>query len=81
MFIHMNGYQWTADTLFIINVKAIHNDDYYWEEPYNFNPDGWMDENFEPKKNSFIMFNEGLRLCPGRKLAMIVLVCLMTLNS
>ncbi|PKY38473.1 hypothetical protein RhiirA4_537325 [Rhizophagus irregularis] len=50
-----------------IDKPTIHNDDYYWEEPYNFNPDGWMDENFEPKKNSFIMFNEGLRLCPGRK--------------
>ncbi|RGB33672.1 hypothetical protein C1646_815869 [Rhizophagus diaphanus] len=50
-------------------------------KPYKFNPDGRMDENFEPKKNSFIMFSEGLRLCPGRKLAMIVLVCLMNLYS
>ncbi|RGB28473.1 cytochrome P450, partial [Rhizophagus diaphanus] len=62
-----------------INVGVIHNKDDYWEVPNKFNPDRWMDENFEPKKNSFIMFGEGLRLCPGRKLAMIELVCLMAL--
>ncbi|CAB4379621.1 unnamed protein product [Rhizophagus irregularis] len=73
------GYQWPAGTFFIINVGVIHNKDDYWEEPNKFNPDRWMDENFEPKKNSFIMFGEGLRLCPGRKLAMIELVCLMAL--
>ncbi|PKK41456.1 cytochrome P450, partial [Rhizophagus irregularis] len=47
--------------------------------PNKFNPDRWMDENFEPKKNSFFMFGGGLRLCPGRKLAKIELVCLMAL--
>ncbi|CAB4408556.1 unnamed protein product [Rhizophagus irregularis] len=73
------GYQWPAGTLFLINIKAIHNCDDYWEEPNKFNPDRWMVENFEPKKNSFIMFGGGLRLCPGRKLAMIELVCLMAL--
>ncbi|CAB4398969.1 unnamed protein product [Rhizophagus irregularis] len=73
------GYQWPAGITFSINIKAIHNKDDYWEEPNKFNPDRWMDENFEPKKDSFIMFGRGLRLCPGSKLAMIELVCLMAL--
>ncbi|PKK77499.1 cytochrome P450 [Rhizophagus irregularis] len=73
------GYQWPADTLFRIYIDAIHYNKDYWEEPDKFNPDRWMDENFEPKKNSFIMFGGGLRLCPGRKLAMIELICLMAL--
>ncbi|PKC56642.1 cytochrome P450, partial [Rhizophagus irregularis] len=73
------GYQWPADTFFLINVQTIHNNGNYWEEPNEFNPDRWMNENFEPKKNSFIMFGNGLRLCPGRKLAVIELVCLMAL--
>ncbi|CAB5108424.1 unnamed protein product [Rhizophagus irregularis] len=73
------GYQWPADTFFLINVQTIHNNGNYWEEPNEFNPDRWMNENFEPKKNSFIMFGNGLRLCPGRKLAVIELVCLMVL--
>jgi cytochrome P450 len=73
------GHQWPADTSFLINIKAIHNNSDYWEEPNKFNPDRWLAENFEPKKNSFFMFGEGLRLCPGKKLAMVELVCLMAL--
>ncbi|PKY38556.1 cytochrome P450, partial [Rhizophagus irregularis] len=72
-------YHWPADTLFAINVKAIHTDNDDWEEPNKFNPDRWLIENFEPNKNSFLMFGGGLRLCPGRKLSMIVLVCLTAL--
>ncbi|PKY52694.1 cytochrome P450, partial [Rhizophagus irregularis] len=72
-------YHWPADSLFLINVKAVHNNDDYWEEPNKFNPDRWIVENFEPKKSSFLMFGGGLRLCPGRKLATIELVCLIAL--
>ncbi|GES75000.1 cytochrome P450 [Rhizophagus clarus] len=73
------GYQWPANTLFIFNIKALHNDSDYWEEPEKFNPDRWLVEGFEPNKNSFMMFGGGLRSCPGRKLAMIELICLMAL--
>src|SRR6202044_2526720 len=73
------GYQWPAGTLIRINIDAIHSNGDYWEEPDKFNPDRWMDERFEPKKHSFIMFGGGLRICPGRKLAIIELVCLMAL--
>ncbi|PKC09703.1 cytochrome P450 [Rhizophagus irregularis] len=73
------GYQWPTGTLFRINIDAIHDNKDYWEEPDKFNPDRWMAEGFEPIKNSFIMFGGGLRLCPGRKLAMIELICLVAL--
>ncbi|RIA87186.1 cytochrome P450 [Glomus cerebriforme] len=73
------GYKWPSNTTFRINADALHHSKDYWEEPDKFNPDRWMVEGFEPKKNSFIMFGGGLRLCPGRKLAMIELVCLMAL--
>ena len=69
------GYQWPSGTIFRINANAVHKDKYCWEE---LNPDRWMIEGFEPKKYSFIMFGGGLKICPGRKLAMIELVCLMT---
>ncbi|PKC02397.1 cytochrome P450 [Rhizophagus irregularis] len=75
----IGGYQWPADTIIRINIDAIHNNEEYWDEPDKFNPDRWMVEGFEPKKNSFIMFGGGLRVCPGRKLAMIKLVGLMAL--
>ncbi|GES74997.1 cytochrome P450 [Rhizophagus clarus] len=72
------GYQWPANTSFKINVRAIHHDEDYWEEPDKFNPDRWLVENFKAE-NSFMMFGGGLRICPGRKLAMIELVCLIAL--
>ncbi|EXX51654.1 C-22 sterol desaturase [Rhizophagus irregularis DAOM 197198w] len=75
----IGGYQWPADTMLRINIDAIHHNEEYWEEANKFNPDRWMVEGFEPKKNSFIMFGGGLRICPGRKLAMIELICLTAL--
>ncbi|GES95419.1 cytochrome P450 [Rhizophagus clarus] len=73
------GYQWPANTHVRISIDAIHHNSEYWEKPENFNPDRWMIEGFEPKKNSFITFGGGLRVCPGRKFAMVELVCLMAL--
>ncbi|PKC66473.1 cytochrome P450 [Rhizophagus irregularis] len=73
------GYKWPSGTMFQVNAISIHKSKDYWEDPETFNPDRWMVEGFEPKKNSFIMFGGGLRVCPGRKLAMIELVALMAL--
>ncbi|CAB4433152.1 unnamed protein product [Rhizophagus irregularis] len=52
----IGGYQWPANTHVRINIDAIHHNSEYWEEPEKFNPDRWLDEGFEPKKNSFIAF-------------------------
>ncbi|PKC73682.1 cytochrome P450 [Rhizophagus irregularis] len=73
------GYKWPAGTMFRINADAIHYNKDYWEDPDKFNPDRWMAEGFESKKHSLLMFGGGLRICPGRKLAMIELVCLIAL--
>ena len=73
------GYKWPAGTMFRINADAIHYNKDYWEDSDKFNPDRWLVEGSESKKLSFLMFGGGLRICPGRKLAMIELVCLMAL--
>src|ERR1051325_6169566 len=73
------GYKWPAGTMFQMNAVTIHKHKGDWEDPEKFNPDRWLVEGFEPKKYSFVMFGGGLRVCPGRKLAMIELVCLMAL--
>ncbi|GES76004.1 cytochrome P450 [Rhizophagus clarus] len=73
------GYRWPTGTYFRINADAVHGNKNHWEEADKFNPDRWLNEGFEPKKYSFIMFGGGPRLCPGRKLAMIELVGLMAL--
>ncbi|PKC60243.1 cytochrome P450, partial [Rhizophagus irregularis] len=73
------GYQWPADTMLRINIDAMNLNEDYWDEPNKFNPDRWMVEGFEPKKKAFVMFGGGLRLCPGRKLAMLELAGLIAL--
>ncbi|RGB33678.1 cytochrome P450 [Rhizophagus diaphanus] len=73
------GYQWPAGTMFRINANAVHYNKDYWEDSDKFNPDRWMVDGFEPNKHSLLMFGGGLRICPGRKLAMIELICLMVL--
>ncbi|GES74966.1 cytochrome P450 [Rhizophagus clarus] len=73
------GYNWPAGTMFHINAVTIHRHKDHWDEPNKFNPDRWMVKDFEPYKYSFVMFGGGLRVCPGRKLAMIELICLMAL--
>ncbi|GBC01064.1 hypothetical protein RclHR1_04050007 [Rhizophagus clarus] len=73
------GYKWPVNTLFRINANGIHYKEDYYEEPDKFNPDRWLSEGSEPKKLSFLMFGGGLRICPGRKLAMVELACLMAL--
>ncbi|GBC05466.1 hypothetical protein RclHR1_06240002 [Rhizophagus clarus] len=75
----IGGYQWPPETIFRINIDAIHHNKEYWDEPDKFNPDRWLAEDFEPKKNSFIAFGRGLRICAGRKLAMVELVGLIAL--
>ena len=73
------GYQQPGGTKFRVDTLAINRHENYWEEPEKFNPDRWIVKGFEPKKYSFFMFGGGLRICPGRKLAMIELICLMAL--
>jgi cytochrome P450 len=81
---NIGGYEWEAGTSFQMLYSAIvmHKD--YWTEPEKFNPDRFykVDESdkyiLEKKKakNALPMFGGGFRMCPGRKLALIELKCL-----
>src|SRR6266542_725946 len=73
------GFKWPAGTTFHVNAPTVHKHKDYWDEPEKFNPDRWMVKGFETRKHSFVMFGGGLRMCPGRKLAMIEITCLMAL--
>ncbi|KAI8247569.1 Cytochrome P450 monooxygenase patH [Colletotrichum sp. SAR 10_77] len=70
------GYNFTKGTVFIMNVWAIHRDEKWYENPEEFNPDRYMDnqwgvrpemkvaaekENRRPTYN----FGAGRRMCPG----------------
>jgi len=73
------GYKWPEDTTFIIYVEGIHLNSTYWKDPYKFNPDRFMEA--EPQKNTFLMFGGGMRICPGKKFALVEVKCLIALIS
>ncbi|CAJ0631038.1 2514_t:CDS:1 [Entrophospora sp. SA101] len=73
----IGGYEWPAGTYFNLNVPAIHRNPKYWKDPETFNPDRFLNGENEITKNSFLMFGAGLRICPGRRLAILELKCLM----
>ncbi|CAG8673645.1 9800_t:CDS:2 [Cetraspora pellucida] len=86
------GYKWDKGQYFAINIISLHLNENYWEDPEVFNPDRFYhsletsndttdtdDTKMAKNKFSYTIFGGGLRICPGRKLAMIELLSLMTL--
>ncbi|GBC09873.1 hypothetical protein RclHR1_09180007 [Rhizophagus clarus] len=83
----VGGYDWPEGTSFQIFVSALMKHKDYWTEPEKFDPDRFyrVEESdkylLEKKKmkNTFPIFGGGIRICPGRKLAIIELKCLLVL--
>ena len=82
----VGGYNWSKGTTFQILLSAIMKRKDYWTDPEKFDPDRFykIEESKyslekQHVKNSFTMFGIGIRICPGRKLAMIELKCLLAL--
>ena len=75
----VGGFSWPEGTSFLIFYSAIMNRKDYWTEPEKFDPDRFYkieeSDKYLPEKqyvkNSFSMFGGGIRICPGRKVAMI----------
>ena len=50
---------------------GIHRSSKHWSNPEAFDPDRFLEpKNLDIAKNSFMMFGGGVRICPGRQLAM-----------
>jgi cytochrome P450 len=83
----IGGFIWPERTSFVPLYCAIMKHKDYWTDPEKFDPDRFykIEENDkyllerQHVKNSFTMFGGGTRICPGRKLAMIELKCLLSL--
>ncbi|PKC05530.1 cytochrome P450 [Rhizophagus irregularis] len=77
----VGGYDWPEGTQFQMLFSAIIKHKDYWTEPEKFDPDRFYrveesDKYLLEKKNmktTFPMFGGGIRICPGRKLAIIEL--------
>ncbi|CAG8559761.1 14224_t:CDS:2 [Acaulospora morrowiae] len=71
---------WGPKTQFSMSIGRIHKKPEYWENPDQFNPDRFLPENVGAiNKNTFLQFGTGLRYCPGQKVAMTEMKCLIAL--
>ena len=83
----IGGFSWPEKTSFRILYSAMMKREDYWTDPEKFDPDRFykVDESdkYIPEKkkakNVLPIFGGGIRMCPGRKLAMIELKCLLSL--
>jgi len=83
----VGGYSWPEKTAFSMLYFVMMKRKDYWTDPEKFDPDRFykIDESdkylLEKRyaKTAFSLFGGGIRICPGKKLAMIELKCLLAL--
>lgn len=75
---HVGGYNIEENTQLFVNVWAIGRDPRHWEEPEEFRPERFMEDEEGGKKQmdvrgqhfELIPFGSGRRMCPGTSLAL-----------
>ncbi|GBC32294.2 cytochrome P450 [Rhizophagus irregularis DAOM 181602=DAOM 197198] len=73
------GYNWPANTHFIMNSSGIQSDSKFWENPEKFDPERFINPSLNNNLKALIVFGGGIKICPGRKLGMIILKTLTAL--
>ncbi|KAG0716064.1 Cytochrome P450 2L1 [Chionoecetes opilio] len=76
----LGGYSIPKGTIVSSNVYAVHEDDNNWNRPLDFLPERWLGEDgkFTMKKEGFLPFGVGKRVCVGESLARMELFILTT---
>ncbi|XP_071089613.1 cytochrome P450 2U1-like [Haliotis cracherodii] len=73
--VDFHGYQIPKDTAVLYNVWSIHHDEDFWERPFDYIPERFLDENGallsseHEKRRRVIPFGLGKRSCPGESLS------------
>ena len=62
---HLAGYKIPKGTMLLYNIYKLHLDGDYWKEPEAFNPARFLDG----RKEHFIPYGMGKRICMGESLA------------
>ncbi|KAJ0751109.1 putative cytochrome P450 [Helianthus annuus] len=67
----VGGYTIPKGCSIFLNVRSIHHDPRYWDDPLKFNPERFLTNKADYKGNklTFFPFGSGRRLCPGIPLA------------
>ncbi|WOH12126.1 hypothetical protein DCAR_0831625 [Daucus carota subsp. sativus] len=71
----INGYEIEPKTIVYVNVLAIHRDPQVWENPNEFFPERFLENDIQYKGHDFeyIPFGSGRRICPGMNMAVMTL--------
>ncbi|KAG9014267.1 hypothetical protein FRB94_013577 [Tulasnella sp. JGI-2019a] len=59
------------------DVSALHHNPRYWQDPYAFKPDRFLDPNWP--RDAFVTFSAGSRACMGRRFAEVEAITIVTL--
>lgn len=79
--IHERQYVIPSRTTITLNFAALHVHPKYWgQDAHEFRPDRWLSRNsagspvvdfLEPRPGSFVAWNTGPRVCPGKKFSQV----------
>lgn len=77
---HFGGYLIPKGSAICTSAMLMHADPRYWEKPEALKPERWLDENgkFTTKKEGFLPFGSGKRVCLGESLARMELLIFAT---
>ncbi|CAL1375623.1 unnamed protein product [Linum trigynum] len=69
----LGGYTIPKGTIVYLNAYAIHTDPQLWEDPLEFKPDRFLEDDtkfdFQGNNFQFLPFGSGRRVCPAQRLA------------
>ncbi|CAG8701172.1 11982_t:CDS:2 [Funneliformis caledonium] len=78
--VDIGGKSWGSNTSFFIHHEQIHRSSDCWKDPDQFIPERFLKgSDHEITKYSFIPFGGGIRICPGRNMAIVELKTLLIL--
>ncbi|KAM6219187.1 cytochrome P450 2J2-like [Rhynchocyon petersi] len=63
------GYHLPKGTMILTNLTSLHRDPKEWETPDTFNPEHFLENGQFKKRESFLPFSAGKRVCLGEQLA------------